>query len=112
MILASIAFFALGYHPDPVSKEELVSGAYLFRQCQSVSIEHPTAEESVRSMLCLSYIEGFTDADHGECAFVPYAEMARVYVAYMKKHPEVMKMNKNVGLTIALGLAYPCRSSK
>jgi Rap1a immunity proteins len=98
--------------PEPVSKEYMVSGAYLFHQCEAVALEHPTANESIRSLLCLAYIEGYTSADHTECAFVPYSEMARVYVAYMKKHPDVMKMNKDVGLLLALVETYPCHHGK
>jgi len=98
--------------PEPISKEYIISGAYLFHQCKAVALEHPTPSESTQSLLCMAYIAGYTDADHDECAVVPYSEMARVYVAYMRKHPDMMKANKDVGLLLALVEAYPCHKSK
>jgi len=108
MLLVLASLMVMGLSPGALTKEYLTSGSYLVHACEAVPIDHPTAEESVRSIACLSYIEGFTDADKTECASVSYAQMASVYVAYMKQHPEVMKMPKSVGLSIALRQSYPC----
>lgn len=112
MVLCVFCDRAYSLQPEPVSREYMVSGAYPFHQCKDVALEHPTTNESIQSLLCMAYIEGYTSADHTECAFVPYAEMARVYVAYMRKHPDMMKANKDVGLLLALVEAYPCHSPK
>ena len=109
MFLTLLALAGIGISTDVSAKEYVVSGAYLASACEAVPVQHPTANESLRSAVCLSYIEGFTDADHTECSAVSYQKMASVYVAYMKEHPEMMKMPKSVGLSIALRQTYPCR---
>lgn len=109
MLLALLVLAGIGAQPDVSTREYLASGAYLVHACEAVSVQRPSADESFRTAVCLSYIEGFTDADHSDCAAVSYEKMASVYVAYMKQHPEVMKMHKSVGLSIALGQAYPCK---
>ena len=102
MLLALVAFAGIGVSQSVEAKEYLSSGAYLVRSCEAVVRQHPTAKESFSAAVCMAYIEGFTDADHAQCAWVSYGTMASVYVAYMRQHPELMQMPKSVGLSISL----------
>jgi Rap1a immunity proteins len=95
-------------------KTDVTQGAFLYHACEAANRSHPAPSDVELGTICLVYIEGFTDGENsagkGDCASSSYPEMARVYVAWMKNHPEAMKMPKAVGLSIALRSAYPCHN--
>lgn len=114
MLFAVAAFFALGYPAAQVSKSDITTGLYLFHACKAVDIEHPTTLQTRDSTICLVYINGFNDGEtiNGRYACSGRAslvDLAHTYVAYMRKHPEAMKMDKAASLFIALHSAYPCQ---
>jgi hypothetical protein len=109
--------FALAAPLQVSASPEIWKGANLFHQCEAAiqQMDYPQGDshDEVGATACVSYLQGFIDgksADrHGPClGNASYGEIVHAYVAFMKKHPEVMGMDKRVGVVLALGAAYPC----
>ena len=99
-------------------------GATLFEQCRaSVRAQDAATNALVRSQdmvaasICVSYISGFLDGAEMSGKFLCMSDtsastLARVYVAYMEKHPNTLDVEKQVGLINALLDAYSCSLPK
>ncbi|HEY0760561.1 MAG TPA: Rap1a/Tai family immunity protein [Acidisarcina sp.] len=111
MIIATVLFLALSQPSHHLTEQEVILGAFLFHECQALSLPDPSEADKVKGALCLAYIEGFTDGQiqGGPCVGrASYGDMAAAYVAWMKKHPDLMSMDKRVGVLMALGQVYTC----
>jgi hypothetical protein len=110
-MLPVLLAFALAVPSQASSPREILKGSYLFHQCQAAVRED--SRDAVGAAACLAYLEGYIDGKtfdkNGPCAEnASYGEIARVYVAYMEKHPELMDRDRRIGVMFALGAAYPC----
>ena len=95
-------------------------GSALYASCQAtISIaDAPSAVHDYQaSAKCLAYLDGFTDGLNFTTNVVcvegaSLGTLARIYVAYMQKHPKMMDDSKSIGVTLALVDSYPCAPSK
>ena len=92
-------------------------GSDLFQKCQTdvrMTDNQNAGATSVdyqQAAACIAYIDGFTDGlqDGSYCVIgASLGTLARVYVAYMGKHPKLLDEYKSIGLVEALRDAYPC----
>lgn len=100
----------MSFQPSRPTSTEALQGRMLFRACQN---EAPS--ETGGEIACVFYFEGFTDGQSstgkGFCTGrASYGDMIAAYIAYMKQHPKVLMMDREVGIIMALGQAYPCRA--
>ena len=116
-MLAPILMLALAVPSQVAPKDNPLEGAYLFHVCQSAirEMDHPNGESAntYEAAICMFYIQGFLDgqdaAGKGACWMsAPYEKIIKAYVAYMEKHPNLMQMDRRVGVLLALGSAFPC----
>lgn len=75
-----------------------------------------TVVDAHMSIECATYLSGFLDGTSINKPFCDndptLATVARVYVAYMDKHPTKMELSRGQALFDSLRDAYPCRSPK
>ncbi len=108
----TLALYAPQTQHSTAASEEM-RGSTLYRRCQAVSIADPTSAEAMRASICLIYVAGFMDGRYVDgkqpcVGAASYEAIAGAYVAWMKRHPEVMKYDRSIGMLLALGEAYPC----
>ena len=91
-------------------------GSALYAQCKIfVTMADTSQMNGTTPMLdagtCLGYLSGFADAGTvagSFCVKGTTGTLARVYIAYMDKHPTLFDSDREVGVGLALKDAYPC----
>jgi hypothetical protein len=100
---------------------DLHSASYLYESCKgAIRLQDDpargTEEDISLSDACTVYIAGFLDGvslSRVVCTDNPtMGTLARVYIAYMDKHPKQMESNRAQALFNALTDADPCRTKR
>jgi hypothetical protein len=111
MIIPILALAALAApQPDP-SK-----GSGLYQECKSaIKLQDSSHDisDDIQGVACLSYVAGFIDGINRQEPHICFGKatggtVARVYVAYMDKHPKLLDDAAVEGLELALVESYPC----
>ena len=115
-MLAPILMLVMAAQTTPADPRD--RGSALFNNCQ-INVKM-TPEDTLpnyqAAAACTAYIDGYTDGiETGKYFCVGGATLgtlARVYVAYMEKHPKLMDIYKSEVLFLALLESYPCPIKK
>ena len=97
-------------------------GKFLFQNCQAaISIMDGPQQDATNYtpvFQCVDYIDGFVDGYTSRSGSnicmnqVSQGAIARIYVAYMEKHPNLLDQEKLIGMRESLADAYPCPAVK
>ena len=118
-----VPILALAVMQQPSSLADNARGSRLYQACTGTvrlldnSHEADALTDAQNASFCIGYIGGFLDAftfsrpPHTICARgAVMSTVARVYVAYMQKHPKELDDEMSIGLHNAVLESYPCPS--
>ena len=104
---------------SPLDPPDFLVGAYLVHACEgALRVLDPTTAhfndaDVALGEHCLGYLQGFIDGGRMKSwsicmPDVRLSETARIYVAYMKKNPQLLQKPKAMGILVALRENFPC----
>ena len=101
---------------------DFLKGANLFHSCEAAlrvldtTSSHFEDKDVAAGEGCLGYLDGFVDGGQLKTWSIcvedaRISSMARVYVVYMQKNPQLLERPRSIGVLLALKEEYPCSAT-